>query len=159
MRLTIGNFSRAYPLIYTHPWSLYMRAYFFGPDLLYITRETCRINSRRCSWTILFFRSTKYECQLSNKQNSRNSRNQWFSTAGTRRGTGTWRPFYRDLKHYKNLKCIKKCIKIKHFSIKSNKTIFTGTIDHKTNIYRDKRLQKTFYRDLNQKSLRSTALY
>jgi len=25
---------------------------------------------------------------------------QRFSTAGTRPGTGTWRPFYRDLKYY-----------------------------------------------------------
>ena len=34
----------------------------------------------------------------------------------------------------------------------------TGTMDHKTNIYQDKRLQKTFYRDLNQKRLRTTGL-
>ena len=38
------------------------------------------------------------------------------------------------------------------------KTFITGTIDLKTNIYRDKRLQKHFYRDLNQKRLRTTAL-
>ena len=34
----------------------------------------------------------------------------------------------------------------------------TGTFDHKTNIHRDKRLQKTFYRDLNQIRLRTTDL-
>ena len=34
----------------------------------------------------------------------------------------------------------------------------TGTIDQKTNIYRDKILQKTMCRELNQKRLRTTAL-
>ena len=33
---------------------------------------------------------------------------QWFSTAGTRPGTGTWRPLHRDLKHYRSQKCIRK---------------------------------------------------
>jgi hypothetical protein len=45
MRLKIGHFSRTYPQIYSHPWSFYMqirymRAYFFGPYLSHITRET-----------------------------------------------------------------------------------------------------------------------
>ena len=39
-------FSGTYPLIYSHPWSFYMRirymrAYFFGPYLTNITRDTC----------------------------------------------------------------------------------------------------------------------
>ena len=38
------------------------------------------------------------------------------------------------------------------------KKIVTGAIDNKPNIYRDKRLQKTFYWDLNQKRLRTTAV-
>ena len=63
----------------------------------------------------------------------------WFSTAGTRPGTGTCRPFHWDLQHYRNWKCIRKCIKIKYFSIKKDtKKNATGTIDQKINIYRDK---------------------
>ena len=35
----------------------------------------------------------------------------------------------------------------------------TGTVDHRTNIYRTKDLKKTFYRDLNNKKrLRTTTL-
>ena len=39
-------FSGTYPLIYSNPWSFYiqiryMRAYFFGPYLSHITRDTC----------------------------------------------------------------------------------------------------------------------
>ena len=46
IQLRIGHFSRTYPLIYSHPWSFYMqirymRAYFFGPHVSHITRETC----------------------------------------------------------------------------------------------------------------------
>ena len=41
---------------------------------------------------------------------------------------------------------------------KTWKIIVTGTIDHKTNVYRDKRRHEIFYRDLNQKRLRTTAL-
>ena len=36
---------------------------------------------------------------------------QCFSTAVTRPGTGTCRPFQRNLQHYTNQKCVKKCIK------------------------------------------------
>ncbi len=32
---------------------------------------------------------------------------QCFSTAGTRPGTGTWRPFYRDLNFFETLKVAK----------------------------------------------------
>ena len=35
----------------------------------------------------------------------------------------------------------------------------TASIDHKTNTNREKRLQKTYYRDLNQKRLRITVLH
>ena len=38
------------------------------------------------------------------------------------------------------------------------KFFFTGTIEHKTEKYRDKRLQKTFNRDLNLKRLRTTVV-
>ena len=49
MRLKIGHFSGAYPLIYSHHWSFYMQirymqAHFFGPYLLHITRATCTKN-------------------------------------------------------------------------------------------------------------------
>ncbi len=41
-------FSGTYPLIFSHPWSFYMwicnmRAYFWSPYLLYITRSTCTL--------------------------------------------------------------------------------------------------------------------
>ena len=64
---------------------------------------------------------------------------QWFSTAGARPGTGTCRPFHWDLKHYRNWKCIRKCIKIKYFLLKKYmKKTASGTILQKTNIYWDK---------------------
>ena len=41
---------------------------------------------------------------------------------------------------------------------KTWKIIVTKKIDHKTNVYRDKRPFEIFYRDLNQKRLRTTDL-
>ncbi len=46
MRSRNGLFSETYPVIYSHPWSFYMRirymrAYFLSPYLLHITRSTC----------------------------------------------------------------------------------------------------------------------
>ena len=41
---------------------------------------------------------------------------------------------------------------------KTWKIIVTGKICNITNVYRDKKLQKTIYRDLNLKSLRATGL-
>jgi len=48
LRLIIILFSRTYPLICSHPWSLYMRfhymrAYFLGPYLSHITRSACNV--------------------------------------------------------------------------------------------------------------------
>jgi len=45
-----GLFSGTYPLIYSHPWSFYMRihymwVYFWSPYLSHITRSTCTSNS------------------------------------------------------------------------------------------------------------------
>ena len=71
---------------------------------------------------------------------------QWFSTAGT-----------FTIKHYKSQKRIRKCIQTTYFSrTKRHEIFFTGTTK---NIHRDKRLQKTFNLDLNQKKLRTTALH
>ena len=41
---------------------------------------------------------------------------------------------------------------------KTRKKYVTGTIDYKTTIDQYNRLQKTLYRDLNQKKLRTTRL-
>ncbi len=46
MRSGNGLFSGTYPLIYSHPWSFYMRihymrAYFWSPYLSHITRSNC----------------------------------------------------------------------------------------------------------------------
>ncbi len=50
MRSRNGLFSGTYPLIYSHPWSFYMRmcymrAYFLSPYLSNITRSTCTHNN------------------------------------------------------------------------------------------------------------------
>ena len=69
---------------------------------------------------------------------------------------------YRDLETISpGLRTLKKSEKsIKSFShIKRHDKKFTGTIDHKTNIHLDTRLQNFFfYRDMNQKRLRTTDL-
>jgi len=45
LRLRITLFSRTYPPICSHPWSLYIRAYFLGPYLSHITRSACTTKS------------------------------------------------------------------------------------------------------------------
>ena len=82
--------------------------------------------------------------------NSGGGQNQFFSTIetcpGTGTGTGTWSPFHRDLEHYRNLKFIRKCIKISYYSVKSLEKKYV-TCDY-----------KTIYRDFNQKRLRNTGV-
>jgi len=41
MRSRNGLFSGTYLLINSHPWSFYMRVYFWSPYLSHITRATC----------------------------------------------------------------------------------------------------------------------
>ncbi len=57
MRSKICLFSGTYPLIYSHPWSFYMRirymrAYFLSPYLSHITRSTC---TEKRNWIIWKF--------------------------------------------------------------------------------------------------------
>ena len=55
----------------------------------------------------------------------KNGLKQWFST------TGTWGPFHRDLEHYRNQNCIRKCLKIKYFSKKHKKSLLPGQLTPK----------------------------
>ena len=55
LRLRIGHFSGADPLIYSHTWSYYMRirymrANFFSPYLSHITRDTCTVEAAECDY-------------------------------------------------------------------------------------------------------------
>ena len=65
-------------------------------------------------------------------------------------------PGLRTLKKVKVFqKMYKNCL---FLNGKTWKKSVTGTIDHKTNVFRGKRLQKILYRNLNQKRLRAPVL-
>ena len=52
-------------------------------------------------WACIFGQTCLHE---SEEEEAKKKLDQWFSTAGTRPGTGTWRPFHRDLEHKRSQK-------------------------------------------------------